>query len=409
MCPQTGINLKIYYEAYGCTLSKAESGLYVNSMLADGSSLVNSPNDADISIINTCVVIKGTEDRMIQRISELTQSSKVKVLGCLSTVNGGSLADPNIEVLSSKEFRSFYSGKLDDIEIREPSIMEGIPINQGCTGSCNFCISRVARGKLISRPVEKITGQVKMQLARGMKEVRITSLDTAAYGKDINVRLPDLVRSITALDDDFRLRIGMMEPKNTSEILTELLDSMRSYKVFKFLHIPVQSGDDRILDAMNREYSVRDFLKTVSEFRNIFPNSVLSTDLITGYHGEDQQSFENSLLLLEKTKPEICNITRFSQRPFTPDYEKSPPPSNIVKKWTKEMSDFHRTIIRSKLESQINSVKNLLITERGKNDTWVGRDDAYRPVVVTGDLHLFEKVSCEIVSNGPTYLIGKLI
>ncbi len=409
MCPHIGIELKIYYEAYGCTLSKAESGLYVNRMLADGSSIVKTPDEADISIINTCVVIKPTEDRMIQRISELSHSSKVKVMGCLSTVNGGSLADENIEVLTPKEFRSFYSGQLDDVEIREPSIMEGIPINQGCTGSCNFCISRVARGKLISRPVQKIIGQVRMQLARGMKEVRITSLDTAAYGRDIDIRLPDLVRSITSLEEDFKLRIGMMEPRNTSEILSDLLDSISSNKVFKFLHIPVQSGDQRILDAMNREYSVQDFMNIVSEFRRRYPDSVLSTDFITGYHGEDQESFENSMKLLDRTKPEICNITRYSQRPFTPDYDRNPPPSNAVKKWTKEMSDFHRAIIKEKLESQMNSRKSLLITERGKNETWVGRDDAYRPVVVPGELHLFDRISCEIVGNGPTYLIGKLI
>ena len=230
--------MKIYSESYGCTQSKSETGLYVNSMLGEGNTLVSRPEEADLSIIGTCVVIKQTEDRMIRRIEELSRASRVRVMGCLSTTNGGSLAQDNIEVISSRSFRDFYTGKLDDVEIREPSIFEGIPINQGCTGSCNFCISHLARGKLLSRPIDKIRNQVIMQLQKGLREVRISSLDTAAYGKDIGSRLNNLVDGIVSIKDDFMLRVGMMEPRNTLEILPQLLDSYGSSKVFKFLHIP---------------------------------------------------------------------------------------------------------------------------------------------------------------------------
>lgn len=401
--------MKIYFESYGCTLNKSEAGLYANSLLKDGNSLVPTPEEADLSIIGTCVVIKQTEDRMIRRIEELSHSSKVRVVGCLSSVTGGALSSENIEVLSPKDFRSFYSGQLDDIEIREPLIFDGIPINQGCTGSCNYCISHIARGRLLSRSEEKIAGQVRMQLDKGIKEVRISSLDTAAYGRDIGTSLDRLIRRITQIDGDFKLRVGMMEPKNTHEIMKGILDSYSDEKVFKFLHLPVQSGDDRILDLMNREYHIEQFYEIAREYRRRFPDSLLSTDIIAGYHDEDQESFEKTYGMIEKAKPEIINITRFSPRPYTPDYDKKTPPSNIIKEWTKSYQELHKSVLAKRYEAEIGKVKEIMITEEGKKGTSVGRDSAYRPIVVPGKLDKYARVLCEIVEIGDTYLIGKLV
>ena len=398
---------RIFVESYGCTLSKSETGLYVNKLLQDGSTIVDSPEKADISVIGTCVVIKHTEDRMLKRIGELSEKSRVRVMGCLPPITAGSLEDGRIEVVKAQEFRGFYQGGLDDIEIREPSIFEGIPINQGCTGSCNFCISHISRGSLLSRPVNKIRNQVSMQLERGIREVKITSLDTAAYGKDTGARLPELVDSITSLDGDFRLRVGMMEPRNTSEIIQDLMESYENRKVFKFMHLPVQSGSDEILDSMNREYHVEDFLKIVDVFREHFSKSVLSTDIISGYQGDDEQSFSDTMKLIERTQPEIVNITRFSQRPFTKDQGARTPSSEKVKRWTAAYSSLHKEILQRKLEKQLNREVEILITEKGKDLTYVGRDDSYTPVVVPGEHTIHERMKCEIVDIGQTYLVGK--
>ncbi len=401
--------MKIYFESYGCTLSKSEAGLYVNRMLSEGGELVKSPEDADLSVIGTCVVIKHTQDKMMSRIEDLSRNSRVKVLGCLPSVSGGALESERIEVLQPKDFRSFYSGALDDVEIREPSIFDGIPINQGCTGSCNYCISRVARGKLVSRHPEKIVSQIRMQLGRGIREVRISSLDTAAYGRDLNHLLPDLVRDILAIDGDFMLRIGMMEPKNTSGIIDSLLDRMESSRVYKFLHIPVQSGDDRILDLMNREYHAKAFREIVEKFRARFPDGTVSTDIISGYHGEDGESFRLTKELLLETRPEIVNITRFSPRPYTPDFESKVPPSNLVKKWTREYTEVHKAILNERLDSLIGRKEEIMVTEKGKPGTSVGRDISYRPVVMEGEYELYQKLHVEIVEHAGTYLIGKAL
>lgn len=398
---------KIYFESYGCTLSKSEAGLYVNKMLADGGELVSSPAEADLSVIGTCVVIKHTQDRMISRIADISKNSKVRVMGCLPSVSGGVLESEKIEILKPKEFRSFYTGNLDDVEIKEPSIFDGIPINQGCTGSCNYCISHVARGKLVSRAPEKIVNQVGMQLERGIREVRISSLDTAAYGKDLGISLPDLVGKILEMSHDFKLRVGMMEPKNTMDIIDDLLEKFVDERSYKFLHIPVQSGDDRILDLMNREYHSEAFTTIVGKFRDKYPDGTISTDIISGYHDEDEESFERTVRLIEQTRPEIINITRFSPRPYTPDFNAKVPPSNSVKKWTKDYTDLHKNILQKRYSSLIGKVESVLVTEKGKKGTSVARDNSYRPVAIEGDYPLYEHFNVEIVDNAGTYLIGK--
>jgi MiaB-like tRNA modifying enzyme len=401
--------MKIYFESYGCTLNRAEAGLYVNRMLEQGNELVSGPEEADLSIIGTCVVIKHTEDRMMKRIQELSSLSRVRVTGCLPPVSGGSLESENVEVIKPREIRSFYQGYLDDVEIREPSVFEGIPINQGCTGSCNYCISHMARGKLVSRPVQKIVNQARMQIARGIMEVRISSLDTAAYGRDLGIRLPELVDAITGIPSDFRLRIGMMEPRNTMDIIDHLMRSMGSEKVFRFLHVPVQSGDDRILDLMNREYHAHEFRHISEMFRQNFPDSTLSTDIITGYHDEDENSHELTMKLLQEVRPEIVNITRFSPRPYTPDFGSTVPPSNTVKRRARELTDLHHEIIQERLASLHGRTETAMVTEKGRNSTVVARDGAYRPVVIKGEYPLYSWVNVEIVDSGPTYLAGKII
>lgn len=400
--------MKIYSESYGCTLSKSESGLFVNKLLNEGNELVTSPEDSDISVIGTCVVIKKTEEKMYRRIQELSRFSKVKVIGCLATVNGGTLSNDSIEVIDSGDFRSFYTGSLDGIDIKEPSIYDGIPINQGCTGSCNFCISHIARGKLISRSPDKIKNQVLMQLERGLKEVRISSLDTAAYGKDIGIGLPDLIGEILTINGDFSLRVGMMEPKNTSSIIDHMLEHYKDQRVFKFMHLPVQSGDNRILESMNREYEVDTYYNIVNKFRSAFGDSTLSTDIISGYPGDDEESHERTIKLIEKSRPDIINITRFSPRPFTVDYSKNQPPSNLVKQWTRDYLDLHRKITQENLERTLGRTESILITENGKGGSVVGRDNAYRPVVLKSSLPLYSRVNVEIVSLGQTYLVGRL-
>lgn len=401
--------MRIYLESYGCTLQKSESSLYVNRLLSEGNKLVDSPEEADLSVVGTCIVIKKTEDKMLKRIEALSQKSKVKVIGCLAPTGGDAISGENIEVAGTSEFRKFYNGTLEDVDVVSPSIWEGIPINQGCTGSCNFCISRIARGRLVSRKPEKIVSQIRLQLGRGIREVKITSLDTAAYGRDIGLTLDMLVDNILDIEGYFRLRIGMMEPKNTADIQGKLFSLMRDPRVYKFLHLPVQSGDNRVLDSMNREYQAETFMEISKNFQAVFPDGLLSTDIVVGYHSDDEESFQKTYDLMEKTRPGIMNITKFSPRPYTKDFNSRLPPSNKIKRWSSELTDLHHRILNEKLSSRIGKTEDAMATEKGKNGTTVLRDGNYFPVVVRGTIPMYSEVSVEIVDTGSTFLIGKIV
>ncbi|MCL4452946.1 tRNA (N(6)-L-threonylcarbamoyladenosine(37)-C(2))-methylthiotransferase [Ferroplasma sp.] len=400
--------MKIYFESYGCTLQKSESSLYLNKLLQDkNNQVVKNPEDADLSLIGTCVVIKHTEDRMVKRISSLsTKSGKVEVLGCLATVNGNTIESDNVKVIKPREFRSFYEGALDDIEINS-DIYDGIPINQGCTGSCNFCISHIARGKLLSRPVDKIVKQVNMELERNIREIRISSLDTAAYGKDIGTDLAELVNSITSLNRDFYLRVGMLEPRNTYDILGKLVQAYGSQKVFKFLHIPVQSAENSVLEAMNREYTIEEAETVWKKFVGAFPDMSVATDIILGYYNDSREGFEKTLKFLDNYSPDIINVTRFSPRPYTKDYSKTPLNSNLLKEWSQEIIELHSTQMEKKLDRFLGREEKVMVTEDGKNGTMVARDSNYRPVVLKGNYKKYTDVYCKIVGHGNNYLIGE--
>ncbi len=400
--------MKIYFESYGCTLQKSESSLYLNKLLHDkNNQIVNSPEEADLSLIGTCVVIKHTEDKMVKRISSLSKvSGNVRVLGCLATVNGNTIESDNVQVLKPREFRNFYEGELDNIEIKS-DIYDGIPINQGCTGSCNFCISHIARGKLLSRGIGKIVNQVNMELDRNIKEIRISSLDTAAYGKDIGTDLSELVNTISSIDRNFYLRVGMMEPRNTYDILDKLIHAYRNRNVFKFLHLPIQSAENNVLNAMNREYTIEEAETVWKKFHDAFPEMSIATDIILGYYNDSRAGFEKTIKFLEKYNPDIINVTRFSPRPYTKDYNKTPLNSNLLKEWSNEIIALHSKQMEKKLDSFVGKEEKILVTENGKNGTMVGRDINYRPVVLKGNHEKYSEIQCTIVSHGTNYLIGE--
>ncbi|EQD79137.1 oxidoreductase [mine drainage metagenome] len=160
---------------------------------------------------------------------------------------------------------------------------------------------------------------------------------------------------------------------------------------------------------MNREYKREEFEEIVKKFREKFSDSVISTDIIAGYHGDDGESFNETLKLLEDTRPDVVNITRFSARPFTKDYSVKTPSSDKIKSWTQSYMGLHKEIIAGNMDKLIGNVRSIMITEKGKYGTSVGRDHAYRPVVVPGILDIYSKVECELVGMGSTYLIGKII
>ncbi len=192
-----------------------------------------------------------------------------------------------------------------------------VPINFGCLGSCSYCCVVFARGHLRSYSIKEIVERVKSDYVAGAREFWLTSQDTASYGRELYIDLADLLSEIGRLQGDFRVRVGMMTPNLVTEMQTRLITAFDNPKIFKFLHLPVQSGDDTVLQHMRRFYTAAEFKGIVDTFRGEFSQITLATDVIVGFPGETKEAFENTLKLLEEIKPDIVNVSKFFARPKT--------------------------------------------------------------------------------------------
>jgi len=284
-----------------------------------------------------------------------------------------------------------------------------IPIAMGCVGKCSYCIVKRARGELRSYKPEKIREAVRSAVERGAKEVRITSQDCSAYGWDsFGIKLPELLEMITSVEGDFRIRVGMMNPFTAIHILDELLEAFDSKKIFKFFHLPVQSGSDKVLGDMRRNYKVADFVEIVNSIRKRFKYSTICTDFIIGFPTETEVDFFSSLNLLEAVKPEKVNITRFSSRPGTEASKLKDLLEREKKKRSRIFSSGYHKITFTKNKELEGNKLSVLVTGRGEKGGVIGRDTSYRTIVIRRDLPLGATCKVMVKEARSTYLVGEV-
>ena len=415
--------VKIFVEAHGCTQNYGEARLMSEALTGVGHHIVASEGDADAHVLVTCTVVETTERTMIRRMTELAAYEKpLVVAGCMAAAQRQRVLEtvPRARVLPARKWpqivellgaESVCGDRSAEIESQSFGWHDAIvPIAQGCAGRCTYCITRVARGRVSSYPIDAIVAQVRSRVDRGAREIKLTGQDTAAFGLDTGTDLPTLIRAIDQVPGEFRVRVGMADPLTVYPIRYDLADAYGSVRVFKFLHLPVQSGDDEILEAMRRDYSVSDFEEVVRTFRRVFPRMCLSTDVIVGFPGETEAQFDRTVDLIQRTRPDIVNVTRFSARAGTPAASL---PNRIVGWRVKERSrrltrlrfdiarDLHRTFVGEEVD--------VLVTEPGKGTTVLARTPEYRQVVLPGPLPLGEFVRVRIQEAGTTDLRGCVV
>jgi threonylcarbamoyladenosine tRNA methylthiotransferase CDKAL1 len=258
-----------------------------------------------------------------------------------------------------------------------------VQIAQGCVSSCSYCIVKRVMGTLVSYPEELILNEVKECLLQGCKEIRLTAQDTTAYGLDRGTTLPSLLQSIAQFDGDFRVRVGMMNPATAYPLVDDLTEVFKQSKIYKFIHLPVQSGSNVILSRMNRKYTVERFLEIVNRFKSIFPDMSLSTDIIVGYPGETEEQFEESFKLIELIQPDIVNVSKFGPRAQTSAAKLTPLSSQTVKNRSRKMTALCRKIALEKNKKWIGREETVLIVRRGKKGGLEGRTSTYKPVIIS--------------------------
>ena len=418
---------KIWVEAYGCSASFSDSEMISGLIVNGGHTLAENPDDSDLSVIVTCSVKDATASKMIHRIKE-SNSKPLVVAGCLpkaekDTVEkfaeNASLLGPNSIGKTLQVIQSTLDGKkliaLEDSDISKvglPKIRLNpavgiVEIASGCMSECTFCQTKLSKGDLQSYRVGDIVRQVKTEISDGCSEVWLTSTDNGCYGFDIDSDLPELINSVVEIPDKFFVRVGMMNPMYMPRIRDNLLKSFDSSKVFKFLHVPVQSGSDKVLNDMKRGHTASTFRDVVNQFREKFGKFTISTDVIVGFPTETEEDFEMTMNLLRDTKPDIVNLSRYSQRPGTDAAEMVQIDVAEVKRRSKIAYELISDISRENNQKWVGWKGQVLFDEEFENQVR-GRNFAYKPIFVNEEPKIGQISSVEITEATNHSLIGRI-
>ncbi|MBW3583132.1 MAG: tRNA (N(6)-L-threonylcarbamoyladenosine(37)-C(2))-methylthiotransferase [Euryarchaeota archaeon] len=423
---------RVRFETYGCTTNLGDTRTMEGILASRGHTLVGAEEDADVVVVNTCTVVDTTEERMEDRIAALRAEGKeIVVAGCMAAAQPDEVRRhaPDAPLLSPRHLHhidAVVEGRPFTPEYRPKS---GLPraygptdaviqVSEGCLFTCSYCITKHARGDQTSYPIDDIVQDVRDAVHAGAIDIKITSQDTSGFGfdtgRDPDASLPGLVRRITEIGrpGDFRLRVGMMHPRTANEHLDALLDAMDHPNVYKFLHLPIQTGSERILKAMARGHTIDQFWDTIEAYRARFPTGWVSTDIICAFPGETERDHQATLELLRRLKPEHVNITRFSARPGTPAKTLTGRVDTAVaKQRSKGATNLVWSMWDTLHKKRIGDHVEVFVTEPGKKEESVlGRGPNCEPVIIRRseeEVPLGTRLVVEIVDAKTTYFIGE--
>jgi MiaB-like tRNA modifying enzyme len=433
--------MRIYLESFGCSASQASAEVMKALVRKLGHELLglDTAEQAEVYICNSCTVKYTTEQKILHKIRGLGEKNvEVIVSGCMPEVQLDDVlhANPEAHILgvnavsrlgdllfSIEQRKKRGISREDHLEIytREPLGFLNVPrerfnpnihicqISQGCNFACSYCVVKYARGKLYSFPPNDIVKDIRTAVADGCKEIWLTSQDDSQYGMDTGFKLPELLRMISKIPGDFRIRVGMMNPLSVQPILDDIVDAFDSEKIFKFLHLPIQSASHSVLKKMNRMHQMDTVEMIIEKFRSRFRDLSLFTDVIVGFCSETDEDFKETVEWVKKYRPEKVNISRYSPRKHTKAFSFR----NLDSRISVQRSHYlHKVCEEIKLES-----KQGIVGWRGKvfasKYTEMGdiltRTESYRPVIISGsDLRPGQCANVEIVASKPGYFLGKL-
>ena len=435
-------NKTVYIETYGCSANQNNSEILAGILSQHGFIVTNNSEIAEIIIINTCVVKGKTESKIKRRIQDLKSSGSRKL-----TIITGCMPETDFKKLKKIDSRSIFLGthrfkeiinlikdysenKLDEKKQKEylsknPEVKLNLPkkpqnklisihqISEGCLGECSYCKTRIAKGKLFSYPEDEIINSIESDLQNGAKEIWLTSQDDAAYGLDMKnkkIKLPELLEKILALKHKFKLRLGMMNPNNVLPILDKLIEIYKNPKMFKFIHIPIQSASNPILKLMNRFYTIEEAEKIIQKFQKEFPEMVIATDIIVGYPNENEEDHRKNVDFILKYKPDVLNISKFSSHKGTPAGKLKILESNVIKKRTTELMEVHRETAKANKKKYMGKIIRIFVNKKIGEHLHQARDENYNIVLVKCDKEMLGK-ECEVKINnfGVHNLVGELV
>ncbi len=426
---------RVYFETQGCSTNFSESEMMAGLLARDGYETSLQAEDADLIVVNVCTV-KGTKTAAKEIKKQykfaVDHGKKLVVSGCIprlafpqfkkiapeasfvSTHNITKIGSAAQAVFSGEQVAYIdraHEDKSANPRVRLNPHVSILQINNSCSGACTFCSTVLIKGKLKSYDEVNLLHQFSSAVKEGVGEFWLTSMDTASYGIDETgeSKLPQLVKKICEIGGDFRMRVGMLNPDTIAPVVDEMISAMKSEKVYKFLHIPIQAGNNRILKLMNRKYTREEYFEIVKRFREEIPDIVIATDIICGFPGETREEFMESCDAVEKLNIDVVNISRFQGREGTAaSVMDGQIDGGELKKRSRVLSSLFRKVSLQQNKKMAGWKGWCYVAEKRKD--YIARTSNYKQVVIESDQDILGKwVYVEVKTATQFVLQGEIL
>lgn len=439
-------NFKYFIQTFGCQMNVHESEKVAGVLHTLGMTETTSTQDADVVVINTCTIRENADKKIESFIGNLKQLKKqgitkcIVVFGCLVQIEEKVTAlkqkFPFIDIvfgtMNLDSFKSLFLAWAKEnkqiIELKQSRTAKDIKecyrtsgtnawvnISFGCNNYCTYCIVPYVRGREISRPMEDILEEVQEILSNGYKQITLLGQNVNSYGNDVedkNVTFANLLREIDKFDYKFRLRFMTSHPKDISPEVVDVIKN--STHICHYLHLPVQSGRTKILNAMNRKYTREHYLDTIKMVKEKIPDIGLTTDIIVGFPGETEEDFEDTLSLVKEVGYQQIFGFNYSRRKNTvADKMENQIPLATKKERLQRLIELERTLASEISEKQVGQTVEVLIEGTNKNYL-SGSTDQNKNVNITLPANknpedfIGKFVNCKITKSKLTVLYGEI-
>lgn len=447
-------NLKYTILTMGCQLNENDSEKLCGMLEKMGYTKTEKQNDADLALFNTCCVRENAEDKLFGKLGELKRLKEQK--GIIIAIGGCMMQEKHItdKIKESYPFVDILFGthtlhkfpedlykvieekrKLEDILDIDGKIYEGLPIKRdskikasvtimnGCNNFCSYCIVPYVRGRERSRQPRDIIEEVKKLAKEGYKEITLLGQNVNSYlrvEREKNIPFEEyqgvnsfatLLRAINKIDGIERIRFISPHPKDFTDDVIEAIADCE--KVCKLVHLPLQSGNTKVLKEMNRKYTKEQYLNLVEKMKNKIPNLTLSTDIIVGFPGETDEEFEDTLEVVEKVRFEQVYMFIYSRRVGTPgDKMQNQIPEDIKHKRFDKLKALVESQIEENNNKYIGTTQKILVEGESKNNSNMlsGRTESNKVVIFEGSKELIDKIiNIKIISQHMWYLKGEIL
>ena len=430
---------KAFVHTYGCQGNVADGERLKGMLIQMGYELTDTVEGADLILYNTCAIREHAEDRVFGNVGALKQYKKnnpdliIALCGCMTQQKSVAETLKNSYPFVNLVFGTHVSHKLPefiykclctgkrviDVTDSEGNIVEGMPVSRdgtfkawipimyGCNNFCSYCIVPYVRGRERSREFDAVLSEVRDVVSQGYKEITLLGQNVNSYNKDLpeDMRFPALLRAINEIEGDFIIRFMTSHPRDCTY---ELLDAMAECdKVAKHLHLPFQSGNDRVLKEMNRHYDRNRYLELIDYAYSKMPELSITSDVIVGFPGETYDEFRDTLSLIERVKYTSLFTFIFSPRPGTKAYDMPDPVSRQEKGvWFKELTDLQEKIAGERTASMKGTVYRVLVESEAKGEGMLsGRTQGNVIIEFPGDTNLIGTFVNVKVTNPRTWIV----